>query len=357
MNTDCFFKKKDTVDGFTNKCKECQGYNFTKYFELKEGEMFCKKCERILPHDGEHFPKDKNLKTGLRNVCHECKGGTYGERRLQPKWTKEEEDLLKKEYPDNLNKNIVHLFPNRNEKGIIDKASQLGISKSEIAIEKRYEEHSEFMFHNSPWIGVPKTEYEKQALSEQMKKRWEENPDVMLANVQYERTVHHREYLGKIKVEAGLWKGENNPRFINPLFGSDNGRWLGGITPLLFWLRNQLGDWKQESMKFHNYTCVLTGKDFDDIHHLYSFKQIVKETLDSLEFEYTKTLETFTEEELEIVRELIIKNNNKYGFGVCLTKNVHKLFHDLYGYGDNTPEQFEEFKSRFNNGEFIETLK
>lgn len=353
MNTDYFFTKKGTADGFTNKCKECQNYKFTKYHELKEGEMFCKKCERILPHDAEHFPIDKTTKTGLRNVCYECKGSTFGERRLQLKWTKKEDDLLMKEYPDNLNIDILHLFPNRTDKAITDRAGKLGISKSDIALEKRYEKQSEFMFHNSPWIGIPKTDQEKENTSIRMKKMWKENPESMLANAQYERTSYHREYLGNIKAEAGLWKGENNPRFINPLFGSDNGRWLGGITPLLLWLRNQLSDWKQESMKFHNYTCILTGENFDEIHHLYSFKQIVRETLDSLNFEYTKTLESFTDEEIEIVRDLIIKNNNKYGLGVCLTKEVHKLFHDTYGYGDNTPEQFYEFKERFNNGEFI----
>lgn len=353
MNTDYFFSKKDTVDGYTNKCKECQGYKFTKYFKLIEGEMFCKKCDRILPHNDEHFPIDKTAKNGLRNVCYECKGSSFGKRKPKPDlWSKKEDSLLKEVYPDNLNRDIIHMFPNRTDKAIIDRAAILGISKSEIALEKRYEAQSEFMMQNSSWIGRPKTESEKENLSILMKKRWKENSEEMLNNVQYERSGEHREYLSRIRTEAGLWKGENNPRFIKPLNGSDNGRWLGGITPILLWLRNQIGDWKKESMEHHNYTCVLTGRNFDEIHHLHSFKKIVRETLDSINFDYAKTLENLSDGELEILRESIIKTNNKYGYGVCLTKEVHKLFHDTYGYGENSPEQFEEFSLRFGNSEF-----
>ena len=37
--------------------------------------------------------------------------------------------------------------------------------------------------------------------------------------------------------------------------------------------------------------------------------------------------------------------------GVCLCENCHKEFHKIYGYGNNTKEQYIEFKENKNKGE------
>jgi len=41
-----------------------------------------------------------------------------------------------------------------------------------------------------------------------------------------------------------------------------------------------------------------------------------------------------------------------YPLGICLSKNVHTLFHNIYGYGYNTQEQWDEFVNDFKNGEY-----
>ena len=104
LDTDHFSHKCDTKDGFTSRCKECQGYHFTKYLSCKDGYMFCKKCDRELPYTIQYFPEDKHTKTGLRNVCRECNKsyGRFLENGELPKykWAKEENDILISTYKD-----------------------------------------------------------------------------------------------------------------------------------------------------------------------------------------------------------------------------------------------------------------
>ena len=46
-----------------------------------------------------------------------------------------------------------------------------------------------------------------------------------------------------------------------------------------------------------------------------------------------------------------------YGFGACINKDVHKLFHDNYGYTKFSPYDFLDFVYRIDIGEFDEWFK
>lgn len=126
--------------------------------------------------------------------------------------------------------------------------------------------------------------------------------------------------------------------------GSNNPSWKGGLTPLYEHLRCILEQWKKDSMQNCNYKCVITGDEFDVIHHLYGFNLILEETINNLNYLIYQNIGDYTEEELKNIEQECLDLHYKYGLGVCLRKDIHIEFHQLYGKMNNTPEQFEEFK-------------
>jgi hypothetical protein len=133
--------------------------------------------------------------------------------------------------------------------------------------------------------------------------------------------------------------------------GSSSHLWKGGITSLSTYLRDHIVEWKKKSMINCNYKCIITGDKFDAIHHLYSYNKIIQEIFEEINLPINLETNKYTDNELELIKLKNIEIHNRYPFGVCLCKEVHTLYHKLYG-DDNTPEQFEEFKTRYYDGEF-----
>lgn len=109
------------------------------------------------------------------------------------------------------------------------------------------------------------------------------------------------------------------------------------------YVRRNNSEWKKESMQNCNYKCVLTGKHFDDIHHIYGLNLILSETLELLNINIKENIEDYSEKELKSILETFRETQSKYPLGVCLTKRIHQQFHNTYGYGNNTKEQWDEF--------------
>lgn len=73
MTTEYFHKDKDKKDGFHTICKDCRRGKPKEVDNTPEGFIKCTKCENILPATSEYFHRDKyNKKYGLRRRCKDC---------------------------------------------------------------------------------------------------------------------------------------------------------------------------------------------------------------------------------------------------------------------------------------------
>lgn len=133
--------------------------------------------------------------------------------------------------------------------------------------------------------------------------------------------------------------------------GSKGNNWKGGRDVLRKYLKNKITQWKKDSIENCNYRCVITGERFDHVHHLYPFNSIVQDALEELGLEKYEFVGEYSDEELSPIIDKVKEIHYRYPLGVCLRKDIHKLFHKLYGLENNFPEQFYEFVDRIKSGE------
>lgn len=132
---------------------------------------------------------------------------------------------------------------------------------------------------------------------------------------------------------------------IQKITGKNSYRWNGGVSSLSEYLRKKIVPWKKDSIKNCKYKCDITGKRFDTIHHLYGFDNILKEVLSELNMEIFPSISEYSTEQLELLSNKCLEVHYRHELGVCLCEEEHVMFHNIYGYGNNTKEQYEEFKS------------
>lgn len=132
--------------------------------------------------------------------------------------------------------------------------------------------------------------------------------------------------------------------FIRYQRGINHPRWKGGISSLHERLRNAINEWKKDSFKKYDYRCDITKTNKNlVIHHLYNFSDILEETLQISELPVYQEIGQYTDEEIEKLEDICLELHYKYGLGVCLTEELHKELHSIYG-NKNTKEQYIKFK-------------
>lgn len=123
-----------------------------------------------------------------------------------------------------------------------------------------------------------------------------------------------------------------------------------GYKKLSIFMRSRLYLWREEVRKSNNYTCCISGKKSNIIvHHCRSFNLLFDETMEILNFPEYDIFEQYNDEQLLIFVKTFLDLQEYYHAYVCITEEIHKLFHKEYGYGDNTEDQWEEFVIKYKN--------
>lgn len=224
-------------------------------------------------------------------------------------WTTEEQDILKSNYHYMNIDDIMKLLPNRNRNSIISQARNLNL----VSVCKYNDYENNFVKQN--WKVMSDREIEE------------------ILNKPFRSVTLKRHSLGlyRIKEESSY-------------------------NDLSEYVRRNNLDWKKESLVNCNYKCALTGKRFDDIHHIYGLNLILNEVLEELSIDIKDKMDDYTDKELRDILDLFRIKQSEYPLGVCLTKEIHMLFHNKYGYGNNTEIQWNEFVTDFKNGKYNKEL-
>lgn len=220
-------------------------------------------------------------------------------------WSSNEDELLKKIYDKVPMNEVIKMFPNRTKEGIIHRAQKLELNS----------------FDHPIWTNEQK---------EYLKEKWELYPDIKLA----EDLHKTKNAIKRMRNLLGLHRQDKSQRTYENISK---------------YIRGNIYQWKLDSMENCNYKCVLTGsKDFE-IHHLYPVNKIINNIMIQNNIEL-KAFNDYTEKELNTILDLFLIEQSKYPLGECIRKDLHILFHSLYGQYNANIEQWEQFKKDYKNG-------
>ena len=121
-----------------------------------------------------------------------------------------------------------------------------------------------------------------------------------------------------------------------------------GYNDLSEYIRGRLIPWIKQIKRDSNFTCALTGKRSNIVvHHIRGFNLILNEAIDKINFPIYDSVSQYSNEQLDQIFDTFYNLQEFYKNYICLTESVHKHFHSIYGYGNNTLEQWNEFVNTY----------
>lgn len=223
------------------------------------------------------------------------------------KWSLEEERILKENYSRISLNDLFTLLPQRTLSSIRGKARTMGLL-SKFYLDGIYKE-DEIDFLKSNYLTMT---------NEKLAKTLNRTP-LAIAQKLYLLDLHR-----PIEIHKDAYKN------------------------LIDFTRNRLTMWKQEVREFYNYTCQVTGiRSNIIVHHIRSFNLLFNETIDVLNFPLYTSFNQYSDEQLNLFIDKFLEIQESYNQYTCITESIHKLFHSMYGYGDNTQEQWNDFLEKY----------
>lgn len=124
--------------------------------------------------------------------------------------------------------------------------------------------------------------------------------------------------------------------------------WKGGASEVIEELRKALKPWKAEILAQDQYQCQISGAQHDLIvHHIKGFNALVREASEITSTPILRKIKDYSDvKDFYTLREALVRLHT-LDIGITLTKEVHDSFHQQYGEGNNTLEQFEQFRLNY----------
>lgn len=231
------------------------------------------------------------------------------------KWTAEENDILKQYYSQIPLADVLKLLPNRSKNAIISHARLFNLySYNNIEVHWN-DDDTAFLLNN-----------------------WETMSDYELAR----------------KLDKEQRSIKNKRLSLRLLRVSEDS--CSNYESLNKYLRGQIQEWKNESMKNCNYKCIVTGEKSFQIHHLYPVNRMIQDLFNTNKNIIYKQISEYSSDELAEIVKLFKLEQSKHPFGVCVREDIHNLYHTLFGKSNNNPHQWNVFINRLKENKYSDLI-
>lgn len=228
-------------------------------------------------------------------------------------WTQCEESFLIENYHNKSWEFLLEQLNRHNKSQIIDKASYMGLKRERLFSFKDIEEL----------------------------KRIYEIYDSIDDVVEYFGKKYSRKQIIKKANSLGL----KNRKYLSKTFKNIDE-----------YIRSNNNEWKIQSFINCNHRCIFTGSKNIDIHHIYPFHKILYEVFDDLDYDMNKDYQ-LSEREVSLICDKFYAKQKEYGYGICVEKSIHRIFHSKYGFKNFTKEDWFEFEKDMFYGLYNELVK